>query len=79
MNISTADLHDANPDNVDVCEFQFRSIGTRLSFRGPCVTVKVFEDHRRIKALVEEPVNGRVLVIDGGGDLPRNIRGPGAD
>ena len=75
MTFSTADLHDANPDAVSVCETQFRSFGKRRAFAGPCVTVKVYEDHRPVKALAESPGKGRVLVVDGGGSLRVGLMG----
>ncbi len=75
MSFSTADLHDANPGQVWVCATQFRSFGKRLTFSGPCVTVKVYEDHRPVKALVESPGEGRVLVVDGGGSFRVGLLG----
>lgn len=69
MTLSTADLHDADPDGVQVCEIQFRSFGTRRAFGGPCVPIKVFEDHHRLKEVIAGPGDGRVLVVDGGGSL----------
>jgi regulator of ribonuclease activity A len=75
MPIATAEIHDAHPDEVAVCDAQFRSFGRRLEFAGPCVTLKCHEDHRRAKALIEGPGEGRVLVIDAGGSLRVGIMG----
>jgi regulator of ribonuclease activity A len=75
MTLSTADIHDANPGLVSVCETQFRSFGKRLTFAGPCYTVKVYEDHRRVKAVAETPGEDRVLVVDGGGSLRVGLMG----
>ena len=75
MTFSTADLHDDNQGDVEVCETQFRSFGQRRAFSGPCVTVKVHEDHRPVKALAESPGQGRVLVVDGGGSLRVGLMG----
>jgi regulator of ribonuclease activity A len=66
---STADLFDAQPDRIMVCDLQFRSFGKRLSFSGTCVTVSVIEDHRPVLAALEEAGRGRVLVVDGRGSL----------
>jgi regulator of ribonuclease activity A len=65
VNYVTSDIHDADPDKAAVCETQFRGFGRRTSFGGPCTTVKVFEDHRKVKELLATPGEGRVLVIDG--------------
>lgn len=75
MIIATADLNDANPDKVRVCNLQFRSFGKKLDFAGPCYTVKVFEDHRKVRAVAETPGEGRVLVVDGGGSLRTGLMG----
>jgi len=75
MRIETAEIHDAHPDEVAVCDVQFRSFGRRLAFAGPCATLKVYEDHRRANALIEEPGQGRVLVVDAGGSLRVGIMG----
>lgn len=72
---STADLHDANPGRVSVCDIQFLSVGRVWEFAGPCATVKVFEDHRPVKALCESPGDGRVLVVDGGGSYRVGLMG----
>jgi regulator of ribonuclease activity A len=75
MPIVTAEIHDAHPDEVAVCDAQFRSFGKRLAFAGPCATLKVHEDHIRARALCSEPGQGRVLVIDAGGSLRIGIMG----
>ena len=66
---STADLFDAAPDRIAVCDLQFRSYGKRLCFAGPCATVSVDEDHRPVLAALEDAGRGRVLVVDGKGSL----------
>src|SRR3712207_7462136 len=38
-------------------------------FRSPITTLKVFEDNALIRAAVEQPGEGRVLLVDGGGSL----------
>ncbi|HSN73132.1 MAG TPA: ribonuclease E activity regulator RraA [Steroidobacteraceae bacterium] len=66
MNFSTADLCDAHGD-VDICEPMFVDFGGRASFAGPVSTVQCFEDNSRVKEALNEPGEGRVLVVDGGG------------
>ncbi|MGF1469040.1 MAG: ribonuclease E activity regulator RraA [Sandaracinaceae bacterium] len=65
----TADLYDANEGRVQVVEGTFLALGRRRSFAGPIATLKVFEDNPLVRAEVEQPGDGRVLVIDGGGSL----------
>jgi len=69
------DLCDLYPDEVSVFETQFQHYGQQLTFSGPVVTVKCFEDNSLIKALVNEPGNGRVIVVDGGGSMRRALLG----
>jgi len=68
MKFATADLSDAHPD-AQVAEPLFADFGGVERFHGPVVTLKVFEDNVLVRAVLEEPGDGRVLVIDGGGSL----------
>ncbi|SDG99942.1 regulator of ribonuclease activity A [Pseudomonas flavescens] len=69
MHYITPDLCDANPELVSVLEPMFSNFGGRDSFAGQIVTVKCFEDNSLVKAQAEEPGEGKVLVVDGGGSL----------
>lgn len=73
--IVTADIYDAHHDAVQVVELQFRSFGKRLSFAGPCATVRTFEDHLPVLKALEEEGHGRVLVVDAGGSLRVGVMG----
>lgn len=53
----------------------FRDFGGRSAFAGPVVTVKCFEDNTSVKALLEGPGGGRVLVVDGAASLRRALVG----
>jgi regulator of ribonuclease activity A len=53
----------------------FRDFGGRAKFAGTVTTVKCFEDNTSVKAAVESPGLGRVLVVDGGGSLRRALLG----
>lgn len=53
----------------------FASYGARACFAGPVSTVKCHEDNTLVKAAVESPGEGRVLVVDGGGSLRRALVG----
>lgn len=75
----TGDLCDANKADADgsvrVLPPVFSSFGKRARFAGTVATVKCFEDNTFVKAALEEPGNGRVLVVDGGGSLRRALVG----
>jgi len=66
MSTATTDLSDAHPD-VQVAEPIFNDFGGELAFFGPIKTIKVFEDNALVRATLETPGKGRVLVVDGGG------------
>ncbi len=68
MSLATTDLADAYAD-VQVCEPLFGDYGGRLAFHGAIRTLKVFEDNALVRAELETPGAGRVLVVDGGGSL----------
>jgi len=53
----------------------FQDLGGLPAFSGPVSTVKCFEDNTLVKAAVDSPGNGRVLVVDGGGSLRRALVG----
>lgn len=62
----TTDLCDAHPE-VSVPEPGLVSFGARRAFGGPIATVRVHEDNALVRAALEQPGQGRVLVVDGGG------------
>lgn len=66
---ATADLCDAHGGAVRVVAAVFRDFGARRRFAGPITTLRVHEDNALVRAALEQPVAGRVLVIDGGGSL----------
>ena len=53
----------------------FRDFGAVLKFSGPVATVQCHEDNSLVKAAVDSPGEGRVLVVDGGGSLRRALLG----
>jgi regulator of ribonuclease activity A len=66
MSYATTDLSDAHPDAA-VCAPIFRDFGGNIAFHGQVKTLKVFEDNALVRATLETPGEGRVLVVDGGG------------
>ena len=53
----------------------FSDFGGIKKFSGQIVTVKCFEDNSWVKAAVDSPGEGRVLVVDGGASLRRALLG----
>ena len=65
----TTDLCDryAESHHLQIAEPIFRIFGSRHSFSGRIATLKVFEDDVLIRSVLDEPGEGRVLAVDGGG------------
>ncbi|MFP2926752.1 ribonuclease E activity regulator RraA [Pyxidicoccus sp. 3LG] len=65
----TADLCDAHSGtpHFQVAEPGFLDYGGHRSFAGPISTVRAPEDNSLVRKALEEPGQGRVLVVDGGG------------
>lgn len=77
---ATADLCDDHPilledGRLTVLPPVFRHFGRRTRFGGRVVTARVFEDNALVRALLETPGDGNVLVVDGGGSLRRALVG----
>jgi regulator of ribonuclease activity A len=74
MSFATCDICDANEDKLAagtlaVLPPVFQKFGRQTRFSGQAATLKVFEDNVLVRAALETPGNGRVLVVDGGGSL----------
>ena len=76
---ATCDLCDEHKNDSDggfrVLPPVFRDFGGRRKFSGAVVTVKCHEDNSLVKAALDGPGQGRVLVVDGGGSLRRALVG----
>ncbi|MFL5402881.1 MAG: ribonuclease E activity regulator RraA [Gemmatimonadales bacterium] len=69
MDLTTADLCDRFPDQVQPVEPLLREYGGISRFAGAIETVEVFEDNTLVRETLETAGRGRVLVVDGGGSL----------
>ena len=70
MSHATADLSDAHPEAAVVSPaLGLTDFGGTPAFFGPISTVRCFEDNSLVRAALEEPGRGKVLVVDGGGSL----------
>jgi regulator of ribonuclease activity A len=63
----TADLCDDHSDSLLIAQPLFKDYGKKISFSGAISTVKCFEDNSLVRSQLEQPGQGRVLVVDGGG------------
>jgi len=71
----TADLFDDHDNISQTCSTQFNDYGAVRQFSGPIRTVKCFRDNQLFRALLDEPGNGAVVVVDGGGSLESALMG----
>lgn len=72
---ATADLCDAHPDKARVCQIAWRSFGQVAAFSGPIHTLSVLDDNALVRATLERPGRGHVLVVNGGGSMKRALVG----
>jgi len=75
MHKPTPDLCDEYPELVRVLDPVFTNYGGRKSFCGSVRTIKCFEDNSKVRELVAQPGQGKVLVVDAGGSLRRACLG----
>ncbi len=80
MTFATTDLCDDHPQLLEdgqlaVLPPVYRHFGKRVRFCGRATTLKVFEDNALVRATLEAPGNGNVLVIDGGASMRRALVG----
>jgi regulator of ribonuclease activity A len=69
MSFATADLYDEHEENLRIATPMFNDYGGKKKFSGTASTVKVFEDNSLVRAALEEPGEGRVLIVDGDASL----------
>lgn len=74
VEFSTPDLAD-NAPQARALLHDWQDYGALCCFAGIAVTVKCFEDNSLIKELVQQPGQGRVIVVDGGGSRRRALLG----
>jgi regulator of ribonuclease activity A len=69
MSRPTSDVCDEFGDRVRVLPPGLQDFGGVPCFAGPAATLRVHEDNALVRATLETPGHGRVLVVDGGGSL----------
>jgi regulator of ribonuclease activity A len=65
----TTDISDSLGDDARAANPGFNDYGARTVFCGPISTVKCHEDNSLVRASLEQPGDGRVLVVDGGASM----------
>ena len=65
MTFTTADLYDKYGDDLKVALPIFKDYGAKRIFHGPISTVKAHEDNSLVRTALEEPGEGRILIVDG--------------
>lgn len=73
--MKTADLIDTHAQDLTLVHLPFRRFGKVPHFAAPVQTVRCFEDNSSLRAQLETPGDGRVLVVDGGGSTRIAILG----
>ena len=63
---TTANLYDQYTDRVRAATVSFHDYGGVHAFSGAIATVKCFEDNSYVRISLEEPGEGRILLVDGG-------------
>ncbi|MGI9440312.1 MAG: ribonuclease E activity regulator RraA [Parvibaculales bacterium] len=66
---ATTDLSDAHASALCYLPPIFHNFGGRVRFHGAVQTLLTFEDNTKLRAAMETPGAGRVLVVDGGGSM----------
>lgn len=72
---ATADLADELPGGVQVLLLPLHDYGGTTRFAGPIATLRVHQDYRPVRHVLEQQGEGRVLVVDGGGSIARALVG----
>jgi regulator of ribonuclease activity A len=75
MTWATTDLFDDNEGEVQTCSVQFRDFGGKRRFSGKIRTVRCFRDNQLFRALLDEPGDGAVVVVDGDGSTESALMG----
>ncbi len=73
--MKTADLVDDHATHLQLVDLPFRKFGKRKFVGGRIQTIKCYEDNVALRAMLQTPGEGRILVIDGGGSTRVAILG----
>lgn len=71
----TSDVYDEFEDQVESLDLQLQSLGQHRQFHGRIRTVQCLHDNGLVKSIANEPGDGQVLIVDGGGSLRSALMG----
>jgi len=71
----TTDLYDDHEDIVQTCSTQFRDFGGKRRYFGPIRTIRCLKDNQLFRALLDEPGDGAVVVVDGAASTESALMG----
>lgn len=69
------DLFDLYESDLSLLSPHYRQFGQKSIFWGEVVTVKCFEDNSKVKQILSQPGEGKILVVDGGASTRRALLG----
>lgn len=69
------DLFDLYESDLSLLSPHYRQFGQKSIFWGEVVTVKCFEDNSKVKQILAQPGEGKILVVDGGASTRRALLG----
>jgi regulator of ribonuclease activity A len=72
---ATTDLFDDFEGTVQTCSTQFQDFGGRARYFGRIRTVKCHRDNQIFRALLDEPGDGCVVIVDGGASTESALMG----
>lgn len=72
---ATADLYDEHGEDLQSCSVQFGHYGGHTAFHGVVSTIRCHRDNALVKTALNEPGEGKVLVVDGGASLESALMG----
>jgi len=72
---ATTDIYDDFENIVRTCSIQFRDFGERTRYCGRIRTVRCHKDNQLFRALLDEPGNGCVVIVDGGASTETALMG----
>jgi regulator of ribonuclease activity A len=64
IKISTPDISDKYPE-LKFLNIQFKNFGAKESFLGEILTATCPEDNSKVKEILNQPGDGRILIVDG--------------
>ncbi|NAW69376.1 putative 4-hydroxy-4-methyl-2-oxoglutarate aldolase [Vibrio sp. V27_P1S3P104] len=71
----TPDLCDKYASQMTLLELPLQNFGMRSAFWGQIVTVRCYHDNSKIKEVLSQPGQGKVLVVDGHGSCQKALMG----